>query len=305
MKKVIAWLVCVLMLAGLAPAAMGEGTAFTLTAPSGAPAVAVARMAREDPEHFTFVAADTIAAAFASADADFIIAPINAGAKLFKAGKSTYKLAAVVTWGNLVFASQKENFALEDINGAAITLFGENTINASVALYVLAQKGITPASVEYLAGAAQTQQLLVADENAIVMTAEPAVSAARMKFDWIVSYAVRDILKEVSGYDGFAQAGLFVREETLKAYPEEVRAYLERIRTAADETETDIEAVALAAAELEILPNEKVAVAAIPGCSIRYTAAAEAKEMVEFTANIDLSQFGGEVPADDFYYAAE
>ncbi len=305
MKKVIAWLVCVLMMAGLVPAAMGEGTAFTLTAPSGAPAVAVARMAQEDPEHFTFVAADTIAAAFASADADFIIAPINAGAKLYKAGKSTYKLAAVVTWGNLVFASQKENFTLEDINGAAITLFGENTINASVALYVLAQKGIVPASVDYLAGAAQTQQLLVADENAIVMTAEPAVSAARMKFDWIVSYAVRDALKEVSGHDGFAQAGLFVRKETLEAYPEEVRAYLERIRTAANETETDIEAAAQAAAALEILPNEKVAAAAIPGCSIRYTAAPEAKEMVEFTVSIDPSQFGGEVPADDFYYAAE
>ena len=47
----------------------------------------------------------------------------------------------------------------------------------------------------------------------------------------------------------------------------------------------------------------KVAAAAIPNCGIRYTSAADAKELVEFTANIDLSQFGGAVPADDFYYA--
>ena len=58
-----------------------------------------------------------------------------------------------------------------------------------------------------------------------------------------------------------------------------------------------------AAVLLEILPNEKVAAAAIPNCSIRYTAAADAKELVEFTANIDLTQFGGAVPADEFYYA--
>ena len=84
-----------------------------------------------------------------------------------------------------------------------------------------------------------------------------------------------------------------------------MKAYLESVKTAADATETDVEAVAKAAVALEILPNEKVAVAAIPGCSIKYVPALEAKEMVEFTANIDLSQFGGELPADDFYYGAE
>ena len=303
MKKLVSLLVCVLMLAGIMSAAAGEG--FTLVAPSGAPAVAVARLAQENPDQFTFVAADTIATAFASGDADFIIAPINAGAKLFKAGKSTYQLAAVITWGNLVFASQKDNFALEDINGAKITLFGENTINSSVALYVLARKGIEPASVEYLAGAAQTQQLLLTDPDAIVMTAEPAVTAAKMKNEAVVSYALRDELKETTGNDGFAQAGLFVKAETLEAKPEEVNAYLQKIREAAAETETDIDAVAQAAVALELLPNEKVAVMAIPGCSIRYVAAPEAREMVEFTANIDLSQFGGEVPADNFYYDAK
>ena len=303
MKKVFALMLCVVMFAGMMSFAMGEG--FTLIAPNGAPAVAVARLAQEEPEQFTFIAADTIGAAFASGDADFIIAPINAGAKLFKAGKSTYRLAAVITWGNLVFASQKENFTLADINGAKITLFGENTINSSVALYILEQEGIVPGSVDYLASAAETQTLLLVDPEAIVMTAEPAVTAAKMKFDWIVSYALKDELKTVSGYDGFAQAGLFVREETLEAYPEEVKSYLEKIRAAAEEAETDTEAVAKAAVGLGILPNEKVAITAIPGCSIRYVAAPEAREAVEFTANIDLSQFGGELPVDDFYYGAE
>ena len=304
MKKITVILICVLLLA-VTLAAAGEGTEFTLTAPSGAPAVAVAKLAQEAPERFTFIAADTIAAAFTAESADFIIAPINAGAKLYKAGKSTYRLAAVITWGNLVFASQKESFTLADMNGAVVTLFGENTINASVALYILAQEGIEPASVEYLAGAAQTQQLLLSDPDAIVMTAEPAVTAAKMKNDRITSYMLTEELKAVSGYDGFTQAGLFVRAETLDTYPGEVKEYLQKIQEAAAATETDLEATVKAAAALEILPNEKVAMAAIPGCGIRYVAAPDAREMIEFTANIDLNQFGGAVPADDFYYAAE
>ena len=75
-------------------------------------------------------------------EADFIIAPVNAGAKLYKAGKSTYKLAAVVSWGNLFIAAQKADLTAEDLNGAKITLFGENTINASVVLYALKANGI-------------------------------------------------------------------------------------------------------------------------------------------------------------------
>ena len=49
----------------------------------------------------------------------------------------------------------------------------------------------------------------------------------------------------------------------------------------------------------------KVALSAIPRCAIRFVAAPEAKALVEKTAQIDLSQFGGAVPADDFYYGAE
>ena len=291
-----------LTLCAIAPISADDTYSVKVSAPNGAPALAVATLAVEDPDSYTFVAADTIAAEFANKTADFIIAPINAGAKLYKAGKSDYKLAAVVTWGNLYIASQKSDFALEDINGAAITLFGENTINASVVLYALAQNGLEPASVEYLAGAANTQSLLLSDENAIVVTAEPALTAARMKNDAISAYSVNDLLKAANGFDGYTQAGLFVSAATLENHPEAAAEYLSKAEEAVSKAETDVAAVAEAAVALEILPNPKVAAAAIPNCALRYMSAAEAKEQVEATANIDLTQFGGSLPADDFYY---
>lgn len=300
MKRLIAMMICLMTLTAFAYA---EGSTFTLTAPSGAPAIAVAKLAEKDPEHYRFIAADTIAAEFSKNEADFIIAPINAGAKLFKAGKSSYILGAVVTQGNLVFASQREGFTLEEINGAKITLFGENTINASVALFVLEQKGITPLEVEYLAGAAETQALLMNDAEAIVMTAEPAVTAAKIRNEKITSIPLTEQLDLLTGNDGYAQAGLFIRAETLDQDPDGVREYLASVKASTEAVSTDIESVAKAAAALEILPNEKVAAAAIPNCGIRYTAAMDAKELIEFTAGIDLSQFGGAVPADEFYYA--
>ena len=305
MKKMFLLIMTMVLLLGCTGFVCAEDSPLMLSAPAGAPALAVAVMAAENPDSFTFLDAATIGAEFQKNEADFIIAPINAGAKLFKAGKSAYRLAAVVTWGNLYFASQKENFAPESMNGAEIVLFGENTINASVALAALEAKGITPASVQYLAGAAETQALLLSDAEAMVLTADPAVTAAKIKNEKVTAVSVQELLKETAGMDGYAQAGLFVRAETAAENPEGTAAYLKAVKEACDLVATDVKAVAEAAVKLEILPNAKVAEAAIPGCSIRYVPAADAREDLEKTAAIDLSQFGGELPADGFYYTAE
>ncbi|MBB5226961.1 hypothetical protein DYE50_02185 [Treponema ruminis] len=273
-----------------------------VASPSGAPALALASLAEQNPENYTYIAAETIAAEFAGNKADFIIAPINAGARLFKMGKSSYKLAAVVTWGNLYFASQKKNFKLKDIKKSEVTLFGENTINASVALATLQNNKLTPKSVAYLGSAAATQALLLSDANAVVLTAEPILSAAKMKNKNITSYALNDLYKKSSGFDGFAQAGLFVRAETIEQHPAEVEAFLKLAEESCAKCASNIPAVAKAAAKLEIMPNAKIAESAIPNCAIRFMSAKEAKAQVESTANLDIKQYGGALPAPEFYY---
>ncbi|MBQ3671903.1 MAG: hypothetical protein II921_10595 [Treponema sp.] len=283
-------------------ATSAEDYTIKVSSPNGAPSIALVALAEKNPENYTYVAAETISAEFANNKADFIIAPINAGAKLYKMGKSKYKLAAVVTWGNLYFASQRKNFKLKDIKKAGITLFGENTINASIALSVLEKNKIKTKAVDYLAGAANTQSLLLSDADAIVLTAEPALTAATMKNKNITAYALNDLYKKATGFDGFTQAGLFVRAETIEQHPEEVRAYLEQAKESCDRCTSDVQAVAKAAAALEILPNAKIAENAIPHCAIRYLSARAAKNQIETTAHIDIKQFGGDVPADDFYY---
>ena len=80
-----------------------------------------------------------------------------------------------------------------------------------------------------------------------------------------------------------------------------MKAFLAAAEEACGKCASDPAAVAEAAAKLEI----KFPAAAIPGCAIRYVGALEAKEQVEKTAAVDLSQFGGEVPVDDFYYGAK
>ena len=302
MKKVIILMIAMMMLLCTAAA---EGD-YSVVTPNGAPALAVAALGERvqvlgDPSE--------IAGVFAKNEADFIIAPLNAGAMQYKKGNTNYRLAAVVTWGNLVFASQTPDFSLESINGKQITLFGENTINASVALYILREKGITPSETEYKAGAAETQAMLIKDPDVIVMTAEPAVTAAKLTLKKedksVVSISLYDLYMEITGEDGFAQAGLFVREETIRNAPELVKKGLEEIKASADKCADDIEGAAADAVSMSVIPNENVAKAAIPGCHIRYISAADARVRIERLVSIDPAQFGGETPADEFYYDGE
>ena len=163
MKKILCLILALLTLGCCAAAEAPADYAVTVASPSGAPGVALATLAVQNPENYTYVAAETISAEFINANADFVIAPVNAGAKLYKLGKSSYKLCGVVSWGNLYFASQRADFKAEDMNGRKVTLFAENTINSAVALYALAENGIVPSEIEYLAGAANTQALLLSD----------------------------------------------------------------------------------------------------------------------------------------------
>ena len=146
MKKFLCLILAMLMLCGCA--ACAEEYAVKVSSPNGAPGVALATLAVANPDNYTYVAAETISAEFMKAEADFIIAPVNAGAKLFKLGKSSYQLCGVVSWGNLCIASQREGFTLADMNGQKVTLFAENTINSAVVLYCLEQNGIVPSEIE-------------------------------------------------------------------------------------------------------------------------------------------------------------
>ena len=302
MKKLISIIVLALLL--LSSSAFADEDSFLITAPDGAPAVSIVSLYDEMPDNVRIISADTIAAEFAKGESDFLIAPVNAGARLFNAGKSDYRLAAVVTWGNLVFASQINQFSIDMINQSKITLFGENTINASVALYVLEMNGINPSEIEYLATAKNTQELLLNDPEAIVLTAEPIITIAKMKNDAITSYSLNQYYEKATGYDGYAQAGLFVNGRLIKEKPEKIREWLEIIRNSVDKCSSDVDEVAKKSVQLSILPNEKVAVLAIPGCGIKYLQSAEVKEQIIATANIDIEQFGGKLPSDNFYYDA-
>ncbi len=280
----------------------------SVVAPQGAPAVSVSALAVADTANYSFIDANNISEQFTSNEKDIIIAPVNAGAKLYKLGKSTYKLGAVVTWGNLYFATQRADIqSVTDLAGKDITLFGENTINSSLARYVLTNKNIEP-NYKYLGSAANTKELLASDANSIVMTAEPALTAVtnqlKQNGKTVKAFAISDLYKEISDAE-FTQAALFIKNDAIENHKEVVNDFLDSVKASCDLVTNDVEKAANNIITLgntglpSALPVLKTA---LPKCNIKFVDAKDSKKQLEKTVSIDPAQFGGANPADDFYY---
>lgn len=305
MKKLFsAFLICFIFLCS--SCSKKDDYALSVIAPSGAPGIALAEVSYQHSDAYSIElnkTADVLKTAFISAEADVIVAPVNLGATLYKTNEA-YQLASVLTWGNLYFASRKDNFTLQDLNGADIVLFGQGTINDVVVQYVLEEKNIVLGeNTVYLASTELTNQKLVSDAEAIVLVAEPALSAASSKVAGITAISVQDLYKEVSGSNSYPQAGCFVKKSTVEEHKSVVDEFLKTLENSCGLCNTDTATVAEYAVELELGSSKAVLEQAIPNSNIRYVRASVAKADIEKMVELNPKLFGGEKPSEGFYYA--
>ena len=279
-----------------------------VAAPGGAPMVAIAGAVDKETQDLNLnLEASALSPLFVKGEVDFIVAPINLGATLFNKQENKeegYKLAAVLTWGNLYLATKDQSVnSATDLKGKKVVLFGENTINDVVVKYALNGYEVEY-DPTYLGTTAQTQaQLLADEENRVFLVAEPALSAAKKQNANIKSISIQDLFSAKSNNSKFTQAGLFVKASTAKDHKALVNEFLAKVKESCNLAKSDKEKLADLAIALGLTNPKPVLAASIPNCNIEYVSAKDAKKDLEFVANLDLTKFGGKLPTDEFYYA--
>ncbi len=103
---------------------------YTFYAPDGAPALAIAKFINDQdnlgldkPVEYNVVTATEIGGKMANGIADIMIMPVNAASKFYKKGNNSadpYKMAAVITHGNLYIMSKVEIANLNQLKGKKI-----------------------------------------------------------------------------------------------------------------------------------------------------------------------------------------
>ena len=203
MKKIFAVLIGVLcfLCTGLVACDNGENTegkTFTFYAPDGAPALAIAKFIN-DNESFgsdaTFkygvVSSEDISLYLNGAKGygDFVILPVNAASKLYAANSDDpYKMAAVITHGNLFIMSTDANLNAEGLKGKVLGVIGQGLVPDLTLRAALLKAGLSDCiavgdkaaadkiTLRYFSAAQDMIPLLKSDQLSYGLLPEPAAT---------------------------------------------------------------------------------------------------------------------------------
>ena len=206
-------------------------TKVSIITPKGAPALAIAGLI-EDPnievDYEIVDGADVLTSEFTKAEKDLIIAPVNLGNKLISNG-AEYKMLGVVSWGNLYIVASDAYFN-------EVAAFGEAQVPGKILNYV--SKNIDDLEFEYFNSVGEVSSMLLSGEYKAALLAEPVLTMANAKFkesndgkELNIVYNLQNIYKEVSGFESYPQAALFVKKDAIQNHQESILNVVNKMRS--------------------------------------------------------------------------
>ena len=290
MKKLLTVLLALgLMAACAAPeeveAPENEIVSYSVLAPKGAPALGVVRaMTNDRGDQYTLVdGADALTTELAKEESeyDIIVAPINVGAKLISAGKSPYKLAAVLTWGNLYVVG-----TADAVDSDAIAAFGEAAVPGKVFGNIVSKLEMTN-EITYFPSVTEAQASLLSGKSKLALIAEPAVTATMAKaktngMELSIKMDIQAKWEEIYGSYGYPQAAVFVKNSAYEENPSSINAYLDALEgSITEDLDSFTKAIELVGAEELGVPNAQVATNSYQRQNIKFVEASEKKNEIQ------------------------
>ncbi len=269
---------------------------------------------KSDIEFVMAGAADELTPKLLKGELDIVAVPANLGAVLYNTSEGAVQFAAVNTLGVIYIAEKGGETvkSIEDLKGKTIYASGKGSTPEYALNYLLAQYDLEvgkDVTVEWKSEPSEVVASIAAMDNAVAMLPQPFATVATTQVkDLKVVLSLTDEWNKLDNGSMFITAGLIVRTEFAKQYPQQLAQFLEEY---AASTKWINENVEEGAALVEKYGIVKAAVAkkAIPLCNVTYIDGAEMKTALEGYLNSLFEQnpkaVGGKMPGNDFYYNAK
>ena len=286
MKKILLMLMMVgVILTGCSTSKSADE--MKILTPNGAPALSLVGVY----EHVTkngkiniVEGSDLVSSELMKADSEYdaIVAPINLGCQLLAKGKTDYKLAGVLTWGNLYLV---EN---EGVQNNELAAFGEQAVPGMIFKLVKDSNDVMKnAKVTYYNAVSDVQAQVLAGKVQYALMAEPAATAtiakAKQNGKTIKNIASLQELYQKqtnSKQAGYPQAAIFVKNK------EDVKELLVKLdeftnKEAVKEDNNIEELVNKIGAETFGVPNAAIAAKTWKNQNIHYQEATAVKDDIQ------------------------
>lgn len=235
MKKIIGLLLMMsFVLAGCTSSK--SASEMKIMAPSGAPALSLIGVYEDVTKNGKVnivEGSDLLSSELIKKDSEYdaIIAPINLGCQLLAKGNTEYKLAGVLTWGNLYLVQN------EAVNNNELAAFGEQAVPGKIFNVIKDANDITKnANVTFYNAVSDVQAQVLAGKCQYALMAEPAATATIAKAKQngsnvkIVASLQELYQKQIgSAESGYPQAAIFVKNKA------DVKDLLDKLNTFTNE----------------------------------------------------------------------
>lgn len=333
MKKSLVILLVLLSLfsIGCQPENITEGEILDIyvAVPDGAPALAIAKMIREDAQfegyniHYNIITggATEISAAVTSNQANILIAPTNLGAILYNRLKETTDVKLIGNEFNslLYLIGTEDNITeLEQLKGQVVYIIGQGATPDLTFQYILNESDIafevtdipssTSIGIQYVADASVLLPQLKQNLIKFAILGEPAVTKAINQMGCYELFSLNELWNNVTNTEqGFPQASFFAIGDILASEHQPLINWfidktIENVTWVEDNPSLAQETLVLAG---WVTPID-LDLSLIQRCNMEYIPAQIAKESINDYLNVLFSMnpvtVGGALPGDDFYY---
>lgn len=300
-----------------APAGRTEVNLMVLSGPTGVGAAKLLNdneLGVSDNHYNVTVATDNTEVTFAltNKDADIAAIATNAAATLYAQSGGSIQVLAVNTLG-VLYILEKGNtvHGLADLAGKTLYC-PSNTKGANpehILNHLLSKTHMDQAAVniEWLTPQEITAKITSSDSG-VCMLPVPAATALMVQDSGVrQAVSLSETWEDVEGAP-LPMGCVVARTAFVEEHPQAVEAFLEEYRQsiAYMSDPANLSDAAKLVAEYGIAPNEKVAAAAIPQCSLTFLTGREMREVLEGYYEIlfqaEPKSIGGGLPYDSFYY---
>ena len=200
--------------------------------------------------------------------------------------------------------------SMEDLKGKTIVTTGKGTTPEYVLRYILTENGVDPdndVTLDFYSEATEALAQLQAGTSTIAMLPQPFVTSALAQVEGLrVALDMNEEWEKVAG-SKLVTGVLVARKDAVEADPARFAAFMDGYKASVEAANTDLENTAALCEQYGIVAKAALAQKALPNCNIVFETGDEMKTDLETYFNVlyaaDPTSVGGQLPADDFYYA--
>ena len=268
---------------------------------------------KESPaDTFELAAApDEVSAKLVQGEVDIAAVPANLASVLYNKTNGAVEVACINTLGVLYIVENGETVnSVGDLKGQTIVTTGKGATPEYVLRYVLTENGVDPDSdvtIEYCSEATEALSKVQAGEATIAMLPQPFVTSAMSQVEGLrVALDMNEEWQKVAG-SKLVTGVLVVRKDAVENDPEAFAAFMDGYAASVEAANSDLEGTAALCEQYGVVAKAALAQKALPQCNIVFETGDEMKTDLETYFNVlyaaDPTSVGGQLPADDFYYA--